>query len=76
MSKTLKVHLFADCPGHYYSSEKDKRFTIDVRQITCGQCKGRILDVLRARDWVDLDPRELRVIENAALIASQSQPKE
>lgn len=60
-----KRHGFIDCPGIPWREsleERLKNLTSDVRLIKCGQCKGRILDKIRALDWLMLDRSELALI--------------
>ncbi len=51
MNKPLKVHLFNDCPNIYPRKDPEIGGLCDV---TCGQCKGRVLSVIRDKDWSKL----------------------
>jgi DNA-directed RNA polymerase subunit RPC12/RpoP len=60
-----KRHGFIDCTGFSYRDsleEREKNLTSDVRLIKCGQCKGRILDKIRALDWLMLERQDLGLI--------------
>lgn len=61
-----KKHLFDDCPNLYPNGPEPERMSKDVMGITCGQCKGRILNVIRDEDWNLLDDDELAVLTYAA----------
>ena len=52
---TRKVHYFDDCDGFYSSRPGDVKISRDLRECTCGQCKGRILDEIRSIDWRFID---------------------
>lgn len=64
-----KRHFFADCPNFNWRDPVQKRLDSvvpDVTLVTCGQCKGRILGVLRDKDWSELQSDECAVIAVAA----------
>ena len=55
--KEHKMHYFSDCTGFpWMRSDADRSadLTSRVAHVTCGQCKGRILDVLRKQEWIFL----------------------
>jgi hypothetical protein len=58
MKRERKVHLFTDCLGLHYNRREDGIFTSDIKETTCGHCKGRLLEHIRALDWSNL-PRHL-----------------
>jgi len=51
--------------------ELEKQLVDDLRELTCGQCKGKILNALRDRDWATLDMHEMRVLVDAAIAAKR-----
>jgi len=67
-----KKHFFGDCRGFYWRAqsveERTPYLVKDVSEITCGQCKGRILDVIRSRDWKRLGDDEVKVLTSAASV--------
>jgi len=65
----LKIHFFKDCSGIHWG-EHSRSVIEDISRITCGQCKGRILEVLRQKDWSTLGQEELEVLEIAAYFAN------
>lgn len=75
-----KKHFFGDCTGFYWRAqsveERTPYLVKDVRLITCGQCKGRILNVIRNHDWAYLKDAEIKVLENAANVISAYSPTE
>lgn len=67
--KKLKRHAFIDCTGWSFSRGLEERrsdLVTDLRLLSCGQCKGRILDVIRFKDWFDLDPVVLKMLNDCA----------
>lgn len=73
MSKSYvaKKHLFDDCTNLYPNGPEPSRMTDKILGVTCGQCKGRILNVLRDRDWSLLEDDEARLLEIAAGVAAK-----
>jgi len=56
-------HFFTECthfPWRMSDWERRDKLATDVRHVTCGQCKGRILDAARAIDWANLS-EEVRI---------------
>jgi len=49
---SLKVHYFHDCRNIMRSS--GAVCTSWISDVTCGQCKGKILEAIRAMDWKEL----------------------
>lgn len=66
----LKTHFFHDCPNMVWDW-KLKSVTGDIATsittTTCGQCKGRILNTIRDRDWTTLESMEVAVLMKAAV---------
>jgi hypothetical protein len=58
-----KVHYFKDCTGLQYSYRNDAAYTAALNSITCGQCKGRILERVRAADWSKIHPGVLFILK-------------
>lgn len=66
---TRKLHFHDSCTGFPYSEElidRARYVTDDLRQVTCGQCKGQILNVIRERSWSTLTDQEIETISTAA----------
>ena len=64
-SKELKTHLYTDCTGFDWRAtddERNARTTASLVLVTCGQCKGKLLDRLRKTDWSTLDIDTLTVL--------------
>ncbi len=65
-----KKHFFGDCTGFYWRAqsreEREPYLVKDICLITCGQCKGRILDVIRKNDWSLLNDSEIQTLTDAA----------
>lgn len=69
MATQLKVHRFQDCAGFPWRESvavRHRRSTLDLRRVTCGACKQRILNVVVQRDWAKLFDAEREVLEIAA----------
>ena len=69
MTVSRKIHFNDSCTGFPWSEEladRAKFVTNDPRRVTCGQCKGQILNVIRDRDWSTLSDKELETISTAA----------
>ena len=64
--KERKKHYFDDCPGFHYSAKQDVIMVKNITEITCGQCKGRILNNIAAKNWEHLNYSEKLVLEDAA----------
>jgi len=41
-----------------------QRIVTDIRKLTCGQCKGSLLNRLRDKEWKDLTDEEVNVLCN------------
>jgi hypothetical protein len=59
--KVLKTHMFA-CSVVTGLSSKPTMVT-DLEDLTCGQCKGQILEWLRAQDWNTLPDDVLNALD-------------
>lgn len=69
-----KKHLFTDCSGFNWRDTPEERqphVTRLIRDVTCGQCKGRVQDVVRSIDWSDLKDDEVRFLDSAAAAIPQ-----
>jgi len=65
----LKKHFFDDCTGFDWRTPlvaREQRMVKDIRHVTCGQCKGRVLDAIRATDWSFLDDEMCVALTNFA----------
>lgn len=62
----LKAHFFRDCPNTKWYAREEAVIATDVTLTTCGQCKGRILNAIRDRDWSELESMEVAVLKVAA----------
>jgi len=65
--KPLKTHLSTSCTnvGNWVNLEDLKqRIVTDIRKLTCGQCKGSLLNRLRDKEWKDLTDEEVNVLCN------------
>lgn len=63
------MHYFDDCTGFpWQRSGADRRedLTQRIAHVTCGQCKGRILDVMRQLEWIFLTTDEVTLLERLA----------
>lgn len=61
MAYVKKVHRFSDCGSNMGAGDRSEgSLTQHVRQVTCGACKARILNVIAQMDWEKL-PNELRI---------------
>lgn len=61
-----KKHLFIDCTNFNWrdSTAERKPFVVkSVRDVTCGQCKGKVLNVIRDLDWSTLSPSDAHMLE-------------
>ena len=68
-TRDRKKHLFDDCTGFPWREDEGTRqehLTSDAREVTCGQCRRRILEVIAKKDW-SRDVHELSVDENNAI---------
>lgn len=66
-----KKHLFIDCSGFPWRDDDDARkphVVEHVKDVTCGQCKQRILNVLAQKDWKMLNNDEECVL---AIVAKE-----
>jgi len=55
VTKAKKLHRFADCGADQGDGDRsDGNLTGDVRRVTCGTCKARILNTLARADWSQL----------------------
>lgn len=71
-----KKHLFIDCDGFNWrddDAERQPHVVTSILEVTCGQCKGRILNVIRDQDWSLLEDDEVRVLEIAAGVAAKQE---
>ena len=74
LTKQLKTHLRGlGCRNHttWPKEEYEKQLVDDLRQLTCGQCKGVILNALRDKDWATLNVDEMHVLVDAAIEAKK-----
>ncbi len=65
-AKRHKRHAFIDCTGMPWTWTDNERLaatTTELRLLTCGACKGRILDVLRSSSWFDVPPEVLAFLD-------------
>ena len=65
MVKPLAVHAFATYPNFFWldpAAQRLRRVTTDLTQVTCKQCKMRILNELVQSDWSQLTSETLDVI--------------
>lgn len=70
VKRERKRHLYKDCTGfpwQYSDSERNASLVNDLCCVTCGQCKGRITDALRATDWSTLPTVALGFLSELAM---------
>jgi hypothetical protein len=61
MAYQKKMHRFDDCGSDMGAGDRsDGHLTTDIRQVTCGACRARILNTIAKSDWTQL-PNELRI---------------
>lgn len=48
--RPLKTHFFDDCPNTYPNGD-DAPYTTDVKRVSCGACKRKILHRIADADW-------------------------
>ena len=64
--KPLKTHISTSCTNVINSwsdsEELKRRVVTDIRELTCGQCKGTLLNKLRNKDWKELTDEEVNVL--------------
>jgi hypothetical protein len=52
---TKKLHRFADCGSNMGAGDRSEgSITDNVKLVTCGACKARILNVIAQADWAKL----------------------
>jgi DNA-directed RNA polymerase subunit RPC12/RpoP len=64
-----KLHFFIDCDGFWHrdlAEERELHLVSQLQDITCGQCKGRILNEIRQRDWSKLASEEVAFLSRLA----------
>lgn len=68
-TKAHKTHRYIDCTGFPWRTTKVERMgrtATDLKLVTCGACKQRIINAISAADWRDLDAQTLDVLDLAA----------
>jgi hypothetical protein len=65
----VKKHFYFTCPNFHWRhtlEEREKHVVSSINDVTCGQCKGLILNVIRDQDWSKLDEVMTTVIQRVA----------
>jgi hypothetical protein len=69
-----KLHRFADCGSNMGAGDRsDGHLTTDIRKVTCGACRARILNSIAQSDWEQL-PSELRTELSNIAVKLDSEP--
>jgi hypothetical protein len=64
MKSSGKVHRFGDCINiPYRATANEYPVTDNIYKVTCGQCKGRILNKIRDLEWENLSLDEATVMD-------------
>jgi hypothetical protein len=63
----MKKHYFLNCPNFsLFQNISERSIVNDISEITCGQCKNKILNIISKYDWSELDQNLIIILNDIA----------